>query len=334
MAHESMTSNISLIGIKKETTQGTEATGTYRQALVENFSATTETDRSAYNLIAGHKGNTGKNVSGSSQNVEFTLLVGKAGTDVITLLDVMYMIFDSDTVTGTNPYTHTMSLENATVVKPSFSLYHDDGRSNYAVYSGFVLNTATLTVNKEEGTVKVAVSGMAWKESDTTSKTLTTVATCDYYSSNTAVFSIGGTQVDNFKTFSLEFNCGTRVFQSISDSAYPSNIDGTMLELKCSMEGEWNEAVGSVSDDLRTAFLNGTTQTDDFVLSIGANSTSDYFTLTLPRWEIEEETHKAIEGGAMLPQTMTVYPTSACDVSTNGFYIELNNAVAVNAASL
>lgn len=334
MAHEAIPSNISIIGIKQETTQGTEASGDYRQLLVENFTAEHEVDRSGYSLIAGYKGAYGKNNSGSHVNISFRAYAGTSDSNQATLLDLLYMAMDYDLVAGSNPYTHTMSNANATIAKKSWTIYHDDGRSNYRKYTGFVLDTLNVVVDKSQGVIPVEISGMAWQESDETSKTTNKAANYNIYTPNTGKLLIGATQVDNFNSITINISCATRVHQGINDTGYPSNIDGQDLRLSVTLDGEWNEAAGQVSDALRTAWLNGTMQTSAMAISFGSSSVNDYCTLTLRRWEIESNTNKSLERDTMLPQTLTLYPVWQGDMNNNYWDVTVTNTFNTNAGSL
>ena len=334
MPHTSVPANISTVGLKYETTKGTAISGEYRQMLVSNFTSNDVKDQAGYSVVAGYKGRYGKNQSGSHQEIGFTINAGSSATDQASLLDIMYLLMDADTVTGSNPYTHTFSQAGATVAKPSVTLFHNDGRSNFRDFPGFVIDTASISIDKENGAIPIEVSGLAFKEEDTTTKTLSLASNYNVYSPNTAKITIGGTTVCNFKTATIEVGCETEAHRTLCDTAYPSDIDGKALNLSVTLEGDWNEAAGSLSDTIRTAWLNGTTQTSALVISFGDSATNDYWTLTIPRWEIESNANKDLEPDALLPQTMTIYPVWEGDIATNGWSIAVLNTISSNTASL
>ena len=244
------------------------------------------------------------------------------------------MAMDFDTVTGGPNYIHTMSQANATIAKKSWSIYHDDGKSNYRIFTGFVLNTLKITIDKTLNVITVDVTGMAWKETDTTSKTTNKASNYNIYSPGTAKLELGVTQVDNFNSIVIDILCNTRVFQGINDTRYPANVDGQDLLITATLEGEWNEASGQVSDTLRTAYLTPSTMTDNLIISFGSSSTNDYCIITFRRWELETQSAKNIEIGTPLPQSLVAYPVHQGDITNNYWDVVIKNTVAANAGSL
>ena len=229
--HVETASEISVLGIKQESTQGTEATGDYRQLLVSSFTSTFNGDREGYKLIAGYKGAYAKNQAGRFVDVSFTIFAGSSDASQASLTDIIMMMLDVDTVTGSSPYTHTFAQETAVIPKKSWTLYHDDGNSNYRVFTGFVANEMTMTIDKTTGTVNVDVTGMAWTEADTTSKTVNLASNYNIYSPSTGKIEIGSDQINSWNPAVITLSTGAVAKMFLNDAETPAAIDGQTLNM-------------------------------------------------------------------------------------------------------
>jgi len=315
---------VSKIGIKKEQTHGTAATGNYRGLLVSDFEAHEEKEASPYALASGVKGTYDNNVSGSHQAISFTSYAAPTDLTKGSLIDLVHMIMDRDAVTsvGGGVYKHTFSMQ--TVSKPSWSFWHDDGKSDtaprYIIYNGFVADTMEITIDKSDGKIPINMSGMAWQESDGSSKTCP-IGSMTLWSPKDAVITIGGSTIYNFNSCTISFACGTEVNNVINDTKYPSRIDGTTLTCSISLKGFWNDA--TISETLMDAWRADSVQSTELNVKFGSNSTNDYFTLILPKYRLSDSTYKTVAMKSELPQNIELNSIHQGDTSTNGFSIEI-----------
>jgi hypothetical protein len=319
---------ISKVGIKRETAHGTIAAGPFRGLLVTDFSSSRVSDASTYQLLSGSKGQHAQNLSGSHQEVSFTLVAGSSDASMGSLTDIMHMIFDADVVTGVNPYTHTFALSTVTQTKKSWTLFHDDGRSNYRVFRGFVVDTVSITIDKESGNIPIEVSGFAWEEVDHTIQTVDFTSGVGIYNPRQCEVFIAASILENFKTATIEFATAAAIHNTINSTAFPSQIDGQNMVCTVALEGVWNEGVSQQSDNLRTAFMNNTVVSNLF-LRMGPSQVNDGFRLTIPKWVITEHSAKDLSDET-LPQSFTAEAIHEGDAATNGFKVDIFNTIATD----
>ncbi len=324
MSLQVTSSKLSKVGIKREGTHGTIATGTYRGLLVTGFTSVETVAAETFQVIQGSKGMTDQNKSGSHQEVTFSIIAGSGSATMATMIDIIDMIMGNDVVSGADPFTHTFDLNTSPTPMPSWTLFHDDNNSNYRVFRGFVANTVTINIDKSVGAITIDVAGMAWEEKDDSDKSPVFVAAPAIYTPRTADLLIGASRLENFTTATIELSGGTVVHNTINATAFPSQIDGETLNCIVTMEGLWNEGTSQQSDNIRTAWINKTL-TSNLIVQFGPTAVDDFFKLTIPFWAITSHTAKDLATGEFLPQSVTAEAVHQADAATSGFKIEIFN---------
>lgn len=326
-------SKISKIGIKREALHGVEAAGAYRGLLVTSFESNETGDFEPFQRISGVKGFSVQGNSGSHQEVSFSFVASSSDAAMATLIDILDMMFGADVVTGANPYTHTFRVSTSPSPMPSWTFYQDDGKSNHRVFTGFVPNTLTITIEKETGFIECSVEGFAWEEIDTTLKTVNFTSSVAIYTPRQAAALVGGTVLENFNSIEIEIAQEAEVHNTINDLGTPSQIDGKSLACSVSFEGFWNEGPGQLSDVIRNAFM-ARSVSFNLIVRFGPSQVNDGFKLTLPRWSITEHSAKNLDPAAPLPQTFVAQAIHEDDAAANGFKVEVFNTISTDWDSL
>lgn len=326
MALQVTTSKLSKIGIKRESTQGTIASGSYRGLLVTNFTSVESGDSAVQQRIGGAKGMSFQGNSGSNQDISFTIIAGSGDSAMATMIDIIDMIMGNDTVTGSDPFTHTFTLDASPTPMPSWTIFHDDNNSNFRVFRGFVPDSVTINIDKSAPTITMDVSGFAWDEADDNDKSPSFTAGVTIYTPRTADVLIGAFRLDNFNTATVEISQAAAVHNTINATGVPSQIDGETLNAIVTLDGLWNEGANQQSDNLRNAFLNKTI-TSNLIVQFGPTPVSDFFKLTIPKFALTAQSAKDLAVGEFLPQTLTAEAIHQDDAATNGFKVEIFNTV-------
>lgn len=340
MSFGSIPSNVSQIGLRRENIKGILAGGAYRGLCITGFNPGSEQGEfGMFDVVKGNKGTHAQNKSGSHREISFTTFANKADATSGSLIDLLHMIFDHDNFVDNTDGTadHLFKLSDVPASKKAWSFAHDDNfvdaggdpQATEDQYRMFVISTLSIVIDKEAGTVVIDVSGMAAEKKINATTTIAFGTNpIGLWSARKSSITIGGVEIKSFKVLTMEFDCKTKVHNTINDTGFPEDINGDDLTLAVTLEGLFFNQSGGVVDgkDLRDAFVNHSEGEDSaplgpIIIKVGNDATNDELTLTLPKWRIETEESQEIAPGEPLPQTVTLFPITDGDIATNGFTV-------------
>ena len=334
-------SDISKIGIKREATFGTEEAGPYRGLLATNFEVTPVTEAGMLKKVSGAKGAHSSEDGPLHYEISFTICASSSDkvatndSDMATLIDVMNMLFDTDTVSGVGPFTHTFTIQS--IVKPSWTLYHETGMTisgnprNYT-YEGFVLSTVSITIDKASGFITVEVTVLAQDRNTViTNRTTNFTTGVRIWNPENTKFEVGSVQYDNWNVITINFDCETEAIHTINASKTASQIDGMSMNCSVELEGFYDSNTTSeISTTFEDNFKIGGVSLSDIDITMASAIgilTNDTFVLNMPKTRIEVEESKTVSPGEMLPQNVTLFAIHDSDLAANGFNVVMLNDV-------
>lgn len=302
-------SDLSQLGIKVESTFGTDPGAPYRGLLVTNFESNLIVDSSPFKKISGIKGDFALNRSGEHWEISFTICGASSADTSGSVGDILAMIYDQDSVAGVGPYTHTFSLPSPAIVqKKSWTIYREDlsDSGNNTVFKGFVVNEVVFNIDKTTGIISIDVSGLAQNEDNTIADSTNNYENLTIWTPANAKLTIAGEQVDFYNTIAITHSMNTEAFNTINDTSIPLLINGTTQDLSVELSGFYGIAGTNNPESLRDIFLAHSEESSTINIIMGSSAVDDLFTLTIPSWAIEAEQDKTLEPDTQLPQTLTI----------------------------
>ncbi len=288
------------VGIKRESTYATEASGDYRGLPVISWESNQAgSTRTAFKKIQAIQGDRSGTVGGTHYEVSFSFCAGGTDADQATLIDIIDMIYGADTVTGAGPFTHTFNVANSNI-KPSWSLYMESGDAGEVkVWLGFVATSVEIEVNKTgNGLVIVNVTGMAASKEIDAGKTVDFTVDYAYWSINTAIVKSGAVQMDEFESATILLETLGNAKQVISGTKGAIAVTVPTMDASIALEGPWNSGTPTVQQSIQTSWESDSDSATDITIEFGSDATDNYYTLTFPSWTCVEFSDPPLEADA------------------------------------
>jgi hypothetical protein len=209
---------------------------------------------------------------------EFKGMKLKVEVEPMNIGEILMGAFGTDTLTGSNPYTHKFTRAAVTQL-PTYTVWVNQG-SGYAVFGGCMVGKLDLMIKaKELVTADVDYTGITYESGSTESQSYSSVEPFTY---ETAAISIAGTQINDYDECKISINNNVKADHTLSTLITPTKIYSEGYEVDISLD-MYVES-GNIAQ-WSTDFLSGTAQTFQAVLThpqIAHGSTPYSLTLYAP----------------------------------------------------
>ncbi len=187
--------------------------------------------------------------------------------------DILLNIMGTDTVAGSNPYTHTFTREDSAT--PDWHNLYSDKNAVNKEYRGFRANSVKFSIKGDASQIDVDVAGLLMTADDLAgTQSLTFSGSPLVLPSQASTFTIGGSAVANFDSVEITIFREYQRFHPIGNSRVITNAYGKTYGIDVALQG-----LDFANETERAKFLAATSSSLNLILT---DANSMYLRFNLP----------------------------------------------------